>query len=232
LVRHQKLKELLIAMGLDLLTNQLVFATRLPKGEETRQRLVAAAEALILKQGYAGTSLDDVLSATGLTKGAFFHHFEGKADLARAVVEAYADGQHVLFREWSERADRLSDDALERLLIFLRLFEEHLDGRDDPFTGCIFASYTHEGAKFDDEIHRYIKEQLHKWQSLFLEKFKALVAVRRPVMPVKAEALAEMIMAIIEGGLIMANAYRDPQLLQRQLRQFRYYLDVLFKSAE
>ena len=201
------------------------------KGEDTKGRLVAAAEALILKRGYAGTSLEDVLAATGLTKGAFFHHFKSKDELARAVVERYAELDYALFEEWSQRADRLSDDPLERVLIFLRLFEEFLDGRDDPFMGCVFASYTYEGAKFGPEIHHYIKERLQKWQALYVEKFEALIAARRPVMPVKAEALAEMILTLIEGGFVMANAYRDPKLLQRQSRQFRYYLDLLFRES-
>ncbi|MGI9420222.1 MAG: TetR/AcrR family transcriptional regulator, partial [Geminicoccaceae bacterium] len=78
------------------------------KGEITRERILAAAETLVLEKGYAGTKLDDVLKATGLAKGAFFHHFNGKADLARAVVERYAQNDFDLFKEWSERADRLS----------------------------------------------------------------------------------------------------------------------------
>jgi TetR/AcrR family transcriptional repressor of nem operon len=202
----------------------------LSKGEETRERLVATAEALILKQGYAGTSLDDVLGATALTKGAFFHHFKGKADLARAVVERYAEKDYALFEEWSARADRLSDDPLERVLIFLRLFEEFLDEREEPFLGCVFASYTYERAEFGPEIHQLIKEQLHKWQTLYAQKFEALIAAKRPAMPVKAEALAEMMVTLIEGGFIMANAFRDPKFLQRQSRQFRYYLDLLFRE--
>src|SRR5690606_3415080 len=42
------------------------------KGEMTRERIVAESERLILNQGFAGTSLSDILAATGLTKGAFF----------------------------------------------------------------------------------------------------------------------------------------------------------------
>ena len=80
------------------------------KGEETRERILATAEGLILKSGYAGMAIDDLLKATGLTKGAFFHHFKSKADLAKNVLERYAQNDMDLFQELSERADRLSDD--------------------------------------------------------------------------------------------------------------------------
>ena len=58
------------------------------KSENTRDRIVEAAEGLIMGQGFAGTSIDDILKSAGLTKGAFFHHFKGKADLARVLVDA------------------------------------------------------------------------------------------------------------------------------------------------
>jgi TetR/AcrR family transcriptional repressor of nem operon len=201
------------------------------KGDGTRERLVAAAEALILERGYAGTSLDDLLRATGLTKGAFFHHFRSKAELARAVVERYAESDYALFAEWAARADRLSDDPLERVLIFLRLFEEFLDGLEAPLAGCVFASFTHEGAAFGPDIRAYIRERLGLWQNLFQKKLAALVAARPPIVPVGATELAELIVTLIEGGLIMGNALEDRRFLQRQSRQYRTYLELLFKGA-
>lgn len=201
------------------------------KGEQTRERILMAAEALTLKQGFAGTSLDDVLAATGLTKGAFFHHFPGKADLGRAIIERFVAQESAMFNEWSARADRLSDDPLERTLIFLRLFEEFLDGLPTPHTGCVFAAYMHEIGKFGPEMERFIERELRRWQGLYERKFDALIADRPPVQPVTAAELAEMIVVIIEGALIMANAYRDRELVQRQSRLFRQYLELLFRRT-
>lgn len=201
------------------------------KGDGTRERLVAAAEALILGHGYAGTSLDDLLRATGLTKGAFFHHFRSKAELARAVVERYAESDYALFAEWAVRADRLSDDPLERVLIFLRLFEEFLDALEAPLAGCVFAAFTYESAIMGPEIQAYIRERLGLWRQLFEERLAALIAARPPALPVTARELAELIVTLIEGGLIMANALQDRRFLQRQSRQYRAYLELLFRGA-
>ena len=174
-------------------------------------------------------SLDHLLKTTGLTKGAFFHHFKGKEALARGVLERYAANDLALFTEWASRANRLSDDPLERVLIFLKLFEEYMDGLGKPFPGCIFASYTYESRQFGPDIKQYIRRSLDTWAVLFIEKIDALIADRPPADPdVTAKRLAEMITTIIEGGFVMANAYDDATWVQRQVAEYRRYLRLLF----
>ena len=74
------------------------------RGTDTKERILDTAEALVLEKGFSATSLDDIISATGLTKGAFFHHFRSKSDLARKLVERFAANDFALFDEWSRRA--------------------------------------------------------------------------------------------------------------------------------
>src|SRR3989304_2633883 len=52
-------------------------------GAKTRERILDQAQRLILDQGLAATSIDQVLTAAGTSKGAFFHHFPTKNHLAR-----------------------------------------------------------------------------------------------------------------------------------------------------
>ena len=82
----------------------------LTKGEQTRERILDAAQCLILERGYAGVSVDQLLSGLGLTKGAFFHHFKNKKDLARSLIQRYSDEGVSLFEENMARAKKLSDD--------------------------------------------------------------------------------------------------------------------------
>lgn len=58
------------------------------RGEETRRRIIEAAAAAFAGSGYAGTSLNDLIRSTGLTKGAFYFHFESKEHLALEVFRA------------------------------------------------------------------------------------------------------------------------------------------------
>ena len=57
------------------------------KARQTRDSLVAAARSLFGERGYAATSVEEIVRAAGVTKGALYHHFTDKDDLFRAVVE-------------------------------------------------------------------------------------------------------------------------------------------------
>src|SRR5438105_4665976 len=78
----------------------------------TKDKLLDAAQELMLSKGYTATSVDEICSAAGLTKGSFFHHFEGKEHLGRAVAERFASSmQHILesapFHQEKEAVDRV-----------------------------------------------------------------------------------------------------------------------------
>src|ERR1700741_4313223 len=101
------------------------------KGLQTRERILATAEPMVLRQGFAGTSLDDLVKATGLTKGAFFHHFKGNAELAQTLVERNADNDYELFERLAAEADDRPGDPLDSVIVFLRLFESVIEGRTE-----------------------------------------------------------------------------------------------------
>lgn len=201
------------------------------KGEKTRERILAVTQALVLEKGFSGTSLDDVLRETELTKGAFFHHFKSKAELAREMVERYWENDYQLFLGFAKRAEELADDPLQETLIFLKLFEEFVRGVTHPMPGCVFASYTYESQQFDPTIHEFIQEGFDKWGAMYAEKFEAVLNRYKPAIDVTAHELAEMIMSVIEGGFILARSYRDPEFIARQSKQFRQYLQLLFSAG-
>ena len=80
--------------------------------EDTHERLLDAAEPLVTANGFAGTSIDDILKSAGLTKGAFFHHFKSKADLARDLIERHARRDFALFEKLGAEAEEKSQDPL------------------------------------------------------------------------------------------------------------------------
>jgi AcrR family transcriptional regulator len=96
---------------------------RVAQGDATRAALVAAARELFGEQGYVDTSNDEIVARAGVTKGALYHHFNGKEDLFRAVFEQV---QH----EVSDRAvaEFLGEDSWEALISGCALWiDSHLD---------------------------------------------------------------------------------------------------------
>jgi TetR/AcrR family transcriptional repressor of nem operon len=198
------------------------------KGAETREQILDAAEQLFLAQGYGGTPVDAIVERTGLTKGAFFHHFASKHDLARALMERYAALDHRQFEDHLERARRLSRDPLQQVLIVVGLYEEMMERRTDPFPGCLFASYCYQAGLFGDEVHAIIRASLLEWREVVGSMLAAAMAARPPRLPVDAAEVADMFLAVTEGAFVLSKTLDEPALIAKQIRQYRNYLELLF----
>lgn len=201
------------------------------KAEATRERLLVAAKKLVMSKGFAGTSVDDVLKATGLTKGAFFHHFKSKADLADQLMRWYAESDMKMFRTFMAKAEAAHDDPLDQLMQFLEDFESYLSDPDNPPRGCMYALYTYEDEHFENDVKGFVAETLQTWTSMYIRKFQEVIDRYPPAKPVTAKKLAEMFVSVIEGGLILERAYGNPGMAARQSEQFREYVELLFPAA-
>ena len=198
------------------------------RGEDTKERILKSAQTLVLERGFSATSLDNIIQATGVTKGAFFYHFRSKADLAEQLIERFAKNNFAMFGEWDRRADVLSDDPYQALVLFLKFFEEWLDSLHQPFPGCLFAVYVYENTVFNDNVNEFVQKSLSGWQDYYEKKFAAVIAVRQPKLDVSAAELAETIVALLEGAFILARSGKKPELISRQSRIFRGYVKLLF----
>ena len=79
---------------------------------ETRGKLLDAARDVIRTKGYAGSTVDDICAAAGVTKGSFFHHFDSKEELGVAAIERFGAMAATLFgsapyRSKSDPRDRV-----------------------------------------------------------------------------------------------------------------------------
>jgi AcrR family transcriptional regulator len=201
------------------------------KGEQTREQILSIAESLILKRGYSGTSIEQIISESGITKGGFFYHFDGKSDLARQLILRYLDQDAAFFNGLFDRARALSEDPLQQLLIFLKLLAETMSDLPASHPGCLVASFTYESHQFDDEIRRLNAEGLLSWRRLFVAQLE-LIAARYPMrLETRHEDLADMLTAVIEGGIILSRCLDNKQLLPTQLLQFRSHIRLLFGEA-
>lgn len=198
------------------------------KGEQTRGRILDTAQELVMSKGFSGTSIDDILKGTGLTKGAFFHHFKGKAELARELVERYALGDLMMFEQFSEDAEALSNDPLQQMIDFLKMFETYICDTSNPAPGCMYAVYTYESMQFDASVQDFVADTIRRWTSIYVRKYQEVLDRYDPALDVTARQLAELTVTVIEGGLILQRAWGDTGATCRQSGQLRNYLTLLF----
>lgn len=199
-------------------------------GARTCEVILDAAESLILRQGYAATSVEQIIDNVGMTKGAFFHHFRTKNDLARALLDRYAVADAALLRENVSRASILSDDPLQQVLVFIGLFLEIAERIEEPHPGCLFASYCYESGLFDDSIHDVVAGAMLAWREAFGGLLRGAASRYPPRAEVDIDALADALTVIFEGSFIMSRALRSPRIFAAQLRIYRSHIELLFGS--
>lgn len=104
--------------------------SRQPRAEATRARIVETAARAFAQHGFEGASLNELIAASGLSKGAFYFHFASKDELALATFRAK---QEELVSRMM--AGELPESASERLALLLARRAELI--HDDPSLGCV-----------------------------------------------------------------------------------------------
>jgi TetR/AcrR family transcriptional regulator, transcriptional repressor for nem operon len=188
-----------------------------------------AAESLVLDHGFGGTTVDAVLERAGVTKGAFFHHFATKAELGLALVERYAERDAAHLDRHCQSAEQASDDPLEQLLHFVRLFEDEMRRAPvDSVPGCLFAAYCYQKQLFDETTLQVARQAMVRWRTRLSEMLSAAADANPPVADVDLEAVADMMLVVFEGAFVVARTRGETPLIAEQLAQYKTYLRLLF----
>lgn len=190
------------------------------------------AQTLILDRGFGSTTIDSIINQAGVSKGAFFHYFANKEELGHALVTRYAEIDLANLEMMLEKAEGLSDDPLQQLLIFVKLFEQEVHTLEEPYPGCLFASYLHQSGLFNEEILEIIRQWMLTWRKRVLKKLEEVIKQHPPVREVDIESLADMLLVIFEGAFVLSQSLRETQTIARQLLHYHNYLKLLFSVRE
>lgn len=190
-----------------------------------------SAESLILERGFSATSVEAIVSDAGVTKGAFFHHFATKTDLAHELVDRWVVRDAGYLETTMKRAERLGRDPLQQLLLFVGLFEEEMAALTEPYPGCLLASTIYEAELFDDATHARIRESVLTWRKRIRAKLEEVAADVPPRLAVDLDTVADQLWSMAEGAFILSKAMSDAAAVAGQLRQYRNYLELLFGGS-
>lgn len=201
------------------------------KGQATKTKLMDIAERLILNRGFSAMSIDEVIKEAGITKSGFFYHFDSKNSLVYALMQRYRETEAFIFSDLFRRAEELTSDPLQQMLVFVKLFAEMMADMKLLHPGCVVASITYESQQVNEQVRNITTEIVLDWRNLFREHLKKIDQVYSPNANVSCDDLADMLSTIMEGGIIISRALNDPSVLEKQLLEYRSYLELLYRPS-
>ncbi|MCD0444199.1 TetR family transcriptional regulator C-terminal domain-containing protein [Glycomyces sp. A-F 0318] len=173
------------------------------RGARTRSRIVASAADLMRVRGVGGTTLDDVVSASNVSKSQLYRHFEDKPALVRAVIELVG-----------ERTITVERERLEKVRTFagLRRWRDALienNSLHEGRYGCSLGSLANEVSDQDAVARRQLQDLFTAWQELFEGVLRRLQAEGRVPPDADVGRLATGFVAAVQGGYLLAQTARD-----------------------
>ena len=199
-------------------------ATVVKAPESTRQKILDAAFDEFYRNGFQGGSLNRIVQAAGTTKGALFHHFEGKSDLGYAVVREVIHPQ--LKARWSDPLAHSTDPITD----FKRLFRQCLkDERADGqlVHGCPLNNLAQEMSPLDEKFRQILEQIYVAWRASLEAAFARGIkagTVRKNVSP---RRVAAFIVAAQAGIVGAAKNAQSEELMMQAGQAFFDYLDSL-----
>jgi TetR/AcrR family transcriptional repressor of nem operon len=194
------------------------------RGAKTRAKIIAAAADLMYIQGVTATTLDDVLTASGVSKSQLYHHFDGKDALVRAVIDHV--GQRVIQRE---------RDALGHVSTIpgLRRWRDALvqnNALRHGAYGCALGSVASEISDHDDLARQALSQLFTEWQQLLAAALHRLQdnGALPPDTPI--DQLATGLMAALQGGYMLAKAARDVTPMATSIDMALAHIETLSTS--
>jgi len=178
------------------------------KSEETRNHIIEIAAPIFNKSGYAGTSLSDILEQTTLTKGAIYHYFENKDELALAALEYNLKlASDYNFRE-------VKDEALacDRLILFAEAFKNNYDIMKQ-MGGCPIMN----AAVDSDDGNQQIRDRVLRFIKMWRKSIRDIIEQGKRKSQIKPEVDTDTFsmnfISLIEGALAMSRVSDDRKFI-------------------
>lgn len=166
----------------------------------TRERIVTATSELFRRQGYNGTSLSQIVEASAATTGSLYHFFPGgKDDLTAEVLRssgaAYGELVEAIIRAAPDPASGVVDafEGAAQVLV-----------ESDFIDPCPIGTVAREVASTNGELRSIAAEVMSGWIRLLTSTF-----VDAGIATARANELAALVVASIEGGFVMARTTRE-----------------------
>ncbi len=193
-----------------------------------KDKILTAALKVIRERGYTATTVDNLCDEAHVTKGAFFHHFKSKEDLAVAAAQHWSDITGNLFENAPYQKIK---DPLDRLLGYIEFRKQLVRGQVPEFT-CLVGTMVQEAYDSNPAIRDACQKSIFGHAltlTSFIEEAKKLYA---PKAKWSTESLALHTQAVIQGAFILAKAKNDSNIAVESIDHLYRYVEFLFSRPQ
>lgn len=192
----------------------------------TRDRLIDSARYLFWERGFAGTSMADLLSHAGVNSGSFYHFFESKEALLRAVLETYLGALRPMV---IDPAFARAEDPVERIFAILEGYRERILQTHCTY-GCPLGRLALEIDPENRPAHQLIAENFQGWINAVGECIHQ-IEDRLP-QNTDADSLATYVLAVMEGGVMLSRSAGSVEPFDRTIAQLREHFRLLVRPRQ
>jgi len=195
-------------------------------GDETRENIIRQAAALFNTQGFAGSSMSDIMAATGLQKGGIYRHFESKEQLA---LEALDYAVQVMADRFRDALDG-KRAAMERLHAIISVFAEIPTNPPVP-GGCPVMNAGIENDDGNPALRDRARNAMDGLRALVVRVTKSGIERGEVRASVDPDELASVMISSLEGAIMLSKLYDDPAHVRRAVAHLERYLDESVRAG-
>ncbi|WP_299100804.1 TetR/AcrR family transcriptional regulator [uncultured Winogradskyella sp.] len=190
------------------------------KSEFTKQLILDESFKLFYQNGFKTTSVDKIMNATNLTKGAFYHHYKSKRDLGLEIIstklqQRVYDGMITPLYEEGNALDLLETTFSSRLKSFSLFDKRH---------GCPMNNFINEIADQEEVYQIALKRIIEEWKAALihlLERGKKDDIINNSI---SSSAVAIYLISAFEGVRGLRKLYNDDQILDEYIEGLTLYI--------
>ncbi len=192
----------------------------------TRDRLIDSARFLFWERGFAGTSMSELLAHSQVNSGSFYHFFDSKEALLRAVLEQYAELLRPMVVDPAFASTR---KPLERIFAILAGYRERILATESRY-GCPIGRLALEIDPENAPAHNLIAQNFQGW----IEAVRDCLVEIQSAMPRRTDidALATFVLVTMEGGVMLSRSYRSVEPFDRAVAQLREHFRLLLNQPK
>lgn len=193
------------------------------KAEKTRQFIIEQTAPIFNQKGYAGTSLNDITTATGLTKGSIYGNFESKDEVALAAFDYNLKKVTAIF----ETEKSKYTGVREKLMVYADVYSD-FQKFDFPLGGCPMQNTAIEADDTHPQLKKKALNAILAWKKAIAKLIEEGMATKEITKPTDPEQVALTIIATIEGMTMIANLTGKQEYRKIILKSIRSMIEDLF----